>query len=297
MTPGPLPLPPVAAPFQLPFHYGALHHLGLDFLVDPEPVRELLAKHHPALSAAEFDGRALVSLNYQLYFAQYSFGGGVTQEIECNIVAFPTADAGRLPRLTYDEYAHGYDQTKLLGIARIHVLCDNPFAIDAGRKLYAEPKYPGWFEATMPSLNGPGGDAWSVRCKKASPGPDGESITRHEADLLSFTADLTGLDHTPANNTPITGYGTDEGGRALAGPMNVYQPYRQYTLGPATTARVRLTVHDTTAEVGQDLTRLIGDTPAAGAWTYQSPPVAAHNRPYYLGPAPKPEGGARATTL
>lgn len=294
MTPGPLPLPPVPAPFQLPFHYGALHHIGLDFLVDPEPVRELLAKHHPALSAAEFDGRALVSLNYQLYFAQYSFGGGITQEIECNIVAFPTGAAGRLPHLTYEEYAHGYDQTKLLGIARIHVLCDNPFAIDAGRKLYAEPKYPGWFETAMPSLNGPRGEAWSVRCKKASPGSDGESITRHEADLFSFTADLTGLDHTPANNTPITGYGTDEGGRALAGPMNVYQPYRQYTLDPATTARVRLTVHDTTAEAGQDLTRLIGGTPAAGAWTYQSPPVAAHNRPYYLGSAPKPEEGASA---
>lgn len=169
MTPGPLPLPPVAAPFQLPFHYGALHHIGLDFLVDPQPVRELLAKHHPALSAAEFDGQALVSLNYQLYFAQYSFGGGVTQEIEVNIVAFPTGAAGRLPRLGYEEYAHGYDQTKLLGIARIHVLCDNPFAIDAGRKLYAEPKSPGWFEAAMPSLNGPRGEVWSVQCKKASP--------------------------------------------------------------------------------------------------------------------------------
>lgn len=78
----PLPLPPVADPYQLPFHYGALHNIGLDYLVDPDPVREVLAKHHPALTAAHFDGQCLVSLNYQLYFAQYQFGGGITQEID-----------------------------------------------------------------------------------------------------------------------------------------------------------------------------------------------------------------------
>ena len=87
----PLPLPPVAAPYQLPFHYGALHNIGLDYLVGPDPVREVLAKHHPALTAADFDGQCLVSLNYQLYFAQYQFGGGITQEVEVNIVAYPTA--------------------------------------------------------------------------------------------------------------------------------------------------------------------------------------------------------------
>ncbi|WP_314615219.1 hypothetical protein [Streptomyces stackebrandtii] len=154
-----LPLPPVAAPYQLPFHYGALHQIGVDFLVEPEPVRDLLAKHHPALSAAEFDGQAVVSLNYQLYFAQYGFGGGITQEIEFNVIAHPTTEAHRLPRLSYEEYAHGVDQTRLLGIARVHVLCDNPLAIDAGRRLFAEPKHPGWFETTMPSPNGPAGDA------------------------------------------------------------------------------------------------------------------------------------------
>ncbi|MEV0501586.1 hypothetical protein AB0I84_28865 [Streptomyces spectabilis] len=70
----PLPLPPVPEPFQLPFHYGALHHLGVDWLVARGPVRDLLAEHHPDLTAAEFDRRALVSFNYQLYFAQYALG-------------------------------------------------------------------------------------------------------------------------------------------------------------------------------------------------------------------------------
>ncbi|MGW1788800.1 hypothetical protein ACWCO0_11665 [Streptomyces tubercidicus] len=278
----PLPLPPVPEPFQLPFHYGALHHLGIDWLVAPGPVRDLLAKHHPDLSAAEFDGRALVSFNYQLYFAQYPFGGGVTQEIEYNIIAFPTTESDRIPQLTYAQYAQGWDQSKLLGIARIHVLCDNPYAITAGRALYAEPKYPGWFEVDLPSLNGPAGETWTVHGKAADTGPD-DTLEKSETPLFSLTAALDDLATAPANNTPITGYGTCPDGRVLAGPMNVYQPYRWYDLNaPDHADRVRLTVHAPDSDLGRDIHALLADTPAAGAWTYQSPPVAAHNRPYYL---------------
>ncbi|MBT2493817.1 hypothetical protein J7E96_36055 [Streptomyces sp. ISL-96] len=278
----PLPLPPVAAPYQLPFHYGALHNIGVDFLVDPGPVREVLAKQHPALTAADFGGQALVSLNYQLYFAQYPSGGGITQEIEVNIIAYPTAAADRLPQVSYPQYAQGYDQSKLLGIARIHVLCDNPLAIDAGRVLYAEPKYPGWFKADMPSPNGPAGETWNIRCHAADLASDG-SIQQRDVALFSFSADLNTLRPVTANNTPITGYGTEPGGKALAGPMNVYQPYHWYDLTvPAASDRARLTVHHETGALGQDLTHLIGNTPPTGAWTFQSPPVAAHHRPYYL---------------
>ncbi|MFJ9406738.1 hypothetical protein [Streptomyces sp. NPDC101393] len=278
----PLSLPPVAAPYQLPFLYGALHNIGLDYLVDPGPVRGMLAKRHPDLSAADFGGRACVTLNYQLYFAQYPNGGGITQEIEFSIIAHPTASADRLARLSYEEFAHGYDQTKLLGIARLHVLCDNPLAIEAGTALYGEPKYPAWFETTLPSPNGPPGDLWSVTCKQAGPARSGNGIERGETALFSFEAALTGLPRTPVNNTPITGYGTDPTGRPLAGPLNVYQPYQYLSLADGAAERVRLSIHDGTSAVGTDLATLIGDTPAAGAWTYQSPPVAAHNRPYYV---------------
>ncbi|MFF3674562.1 hypothetical protein ACFYYS_11310 [Streptomyces sp. NPDC002120] len=84
------------------------------------------------------------------------------------------------------------------------------------------------------------------------------------------------------NNTPITGYGTDDVGRPLAGPMNVYQPYLWYAPADIAADRAALAVLDPTAEVGQDLTRLLNGTAPAGVWTYQSSPVAAHNRPYYL---------------
>ncbi|MDH6135586.1 hypothetical protein P3T37_005002 [Kitasatospora sp. MAA4] len=278
----PLSRPPVPAPYQLPFHYGALHNVGLDFLVEPGPARELLAERHPALTVAEFGGRACVTLNYQLYFAQYPNGGGITQEIEYSVIAHPAAETDRVAGLSYREFAHGHDQTKLLGIARLHVLCDNPLAIDAGTKLFGEPKYPAWFEAVMPSLNGPAGERWDITCRKAAFTPDGTALDRHDEALFSFTADLTGLTPTPVNNTPITGYGTDADGRALAGPLNVYQPYRHHTLDAATADRVRLQVEDGGSEIGRHLTDLIADRPAAGVWSYQSPPVAAHNYPYYL---------------
>jgi hypothetical protein len=232
----PLPLPPVPAPYQLPFHYGALHNVGIDYLVGPGPVREVLAERHPGLAA-----------------------------------------------IGYQQYARGVDQSKLLGIARIHVLCDNPLAIDAGTRLYAEPKYPGWFEATMPSLNGPADQrTWSVTCKRAGFTADRGGIERQDHPLFSLRADLTGLVPESVNNTPITGYGTDPQQGLLAGPMNVYQPYQHHPLDGAAADRVALVVSDPASAVGRHLAQLVGDTRAAAVWTYQSPPVAAHNRPYYL---------------
>ncbi|GAA1245781.1 hypothetical protein GCM10009665_40810 [Kitasatospora nipponensis] len=279
--PSQLPLPPVAEPYHLPFHYGALHQLGVDYLVDPAPARELLAERHPQLSAADFGGRACVSVNFQLYFAQYPGGAGVTQEVEVSIIAYPTVCAPLLPRVDYAGYARGHDQTRLLGIARIHVVCDNPLAIDAGTRLYAEPKYPGWFEATMPSLNGPSTDQrWSVACRPARLTQAGQGLDRQDGLLFSLDADLTGLPFEPVNNAPVTGYGTDPQDRLLAGPMNVYQPYRYHELSPREAARVRLAAGG--SGVGRELATLLGTAPPVGAWTFQSPPVAAHNRPYYL---------------
>ncbi|MET8624263.1 hypothetical protein ABZW30_10995 [Kitasatospora sp. NPDC004669] len=276
-----LPLPPVPEPYHLPFHYGALHNIGVDYLVEPERARQLLGKRHPGLAVAAFDGGACVSLNYQLYFAQYPNGGGITQELEINLIAHPVFAEERIPVVNYGQYARGYDQTKLLGIARLHVLCDNPLAIDAGRRLYAEPKRPGWFETTMPSLNAPAvRERWSVSCRRATLGDEG--LDRHEEELLALEVDLVGLAAESVNNTPITGYGTDDEGKLLAGPLNVYQPYRYYALDDRTADRVRLDLGNPAEECARDLALLIADAPAAGVWTYQSPPIAAHNRAYYI---------------
>ncbi len=283
VQPGRPHLPPIAEPYQLPFHYGSLHNIGVDYLVDAEPARRILADRHPALTAADFDGRACVSLNYQLYFAQYRNGFSVTQEIEISIIAHPTASTTRVPRVSYEQYAQGFDQTKLLGIARLHVLCDNPLAIDAGTRLFAEPKHPAGFTATMPSPNGPDDDSWEVTCTAAELSADGRTLLPGDLELLSLTADLNGLARRPVNNTPITGYGTTPDGLLLAAPLNVRAPYDSYPLTPESAARrIALKISAPDRPAGADLVTLVGDSPAVGVWTHQSPPVAAHNRPYYI---------------
>jgi hypothetical protein len=276
-----LHLPPIAEPFLLPFHYGALHTVGIDYLVDPEPAEKILSRVHPRLTSALFDDRACVSINYQLYFAQYADGSGITEEIEISIIAYPRGEEQRLPALAYADYARGVDQSKLLGLGRIHVLCDNQVAIEAGTKLFAEPKHPARFIAAMPSPNGPGGESWQITCFSANFASDG-SISAPGEPILKLNARLDGLPAAAVNQAPITGYGTEPTGNLLADSLNIYQPHLLRLLDPATADRVAVEIVDTGAPACADLATLLDGASAVGVWSVQSPPVAAHNRPYYI---------------
>jgi hypothetical protein len=277
----PLPLPPIPEPFRLPFYCGAWHNVGIDYLVDLEVAAKILGRTHPRLVPADFDGSGCLSINYQLYFAQYGDGSSITEEVEINIIAYPQGEEHRMFPVSYAQYATGLDQTKLLGIGRIHVLCDNAMAIEAGTKIFAEPKLPARFTALMPSLNGPQTSDWHIRVLDADFAGDG-SVTSGGRLLFSIDAHLGGLAGVPVNNTPITGYGTDEQARLLSSRLSIYQPYQYYLLDSETAARVSLHVAEPTSLVGQDLTALLDRAAPAGVWTYQSAPVAAHSRPYYL---------------
>jgi hypothetical protein len=280
----PHPLPAIPDGFRLPFHYGALHNVGVDYLVPLDRVTRHLAG--TGLSPAVLDGKACVSFNYQLYFAQFDFGPSVTQEIELNIIAFPTASSSLVPDLTYVQFAHGEDQTKLRGNWRIQVACDAPPAIRAGKKLFNEPKFPAWFKTTMPSPNADPGTVWKVECLGAELTSDGDDIIKHDKPLFSFQADLSGLLPAPVSIAPFTEYGTDPQHRTLAAPLNVYQPYQHYALDGQGHQRVRLAVEDPKSAIGADLAALTKGVHAVGVWTYQSPTVAAQNRPYYTATKP-----------
>jgi hypothetical protein len=274
------PLPPTPAPFQLPFYYGTLTNVGVYYLVDPMRVQPYLAGTglHLALMRPDGDhsGRyACVSYNFQLYFGQSGNGFGVTQELEINIVAYPEGAAAFIPEVTFHEYLMGLEQTKLYGNHRVHVACDNDFAIDAGRKLFGEPKFKASFTTAMPSLNASPDAAWDIACLD----PAG-------ATLFSFRADLAGMASTAMSFGPIPEYGTRDG-RMLVAPWNILQPFQTYLLPPAEAARVTLTYgadQPGQPPVASDLRTLIGDAPAVAAYVVQSPPVAIQNPPYYVGP-------------
>lgn len=292
-------LPDIPKGFDLPFYYGTFTNLGVDYLVDKGRAEALLKDFEPSgqLSVAEFEGKACLSFNYQVYFAQFAHGTGVTQETEFNIVAYPTAAASRVPKLTYKQYARGEDQTRNLGFCRHRVACDADPAIKAGKELFGEPKFKAGFAVTLPVPNGTPTDApdpatganavwydtWKVTCLKVD--DDGEET---EEAYFTFTADLRGLPAKTVSAAPFTEFGTRKVGgsdKALAAPLNVFQPYQWYDLEKQS-KKVALTSGNSPDPKIKSFIDAIAATEPVGAWLYQSPPVAVQNRPYFLPTAP-----------
>ena len=294
-------LPPLPKGFTLPFFYGSFTNIGFDYLLDDpddkQAVADLLSED-PAgrhLSPAVFGDSVCLSLNYKLYFAQFGSGTAVTQEIELNVVAHPTAEAARVPELTYPQYAHGEDQTRTLGFCRIHVACDNDIAIKAGVRLFNEPKHKAGFQHTLPVPNATTVDPktvdrWKVVCGRYGTAAADGSFTPADT-YFSFEADLTGLTAQPVSAAPFTEYGSRRVGeddasphyRPLAAPLNVFAPYAWYDLSDGEDP-VELTLGQADPQQGRSrpFLELIEDRNPAGAWVHQSPPVAAQNRPYWV---------------
>ncbi|MCZ0989385.1 hypothetical protein [Streptomyces diastatochromogenes] len=293
-------LPPLPQGFTLPFFYGTFTNIGFDYLLDDadehQAVKALLREDAAGryLSPAVFEGSVCLSFNYQLYFAQFGSGTGVTQEIELNVVAHPTAEAHRVPRLTYTQYAHGEDQTRILGFCRVHVACDSDIAIKAGVELFNEPKHKAGFRHTLPVPNATtvdpkAVDQWKVVCGKYGTAAADGSFTPANT-YFSFEADLSGLTSQPVSAAPFTEYGSghvhkDEESphfRPLAAPLNVLSPYAWHDLRDGEEPLELALGQADPQGRSKAFLDLIVDKSPAGAWVYQSPPVAAQNRPYWV---------------
>lgn len=263
-------LPTIPDGFTLPFYYSSLTDFEVLYLVDPGVTANFLAG--TGLSAASFGGRACVSYNFQSYTGQFPFGTGTTQEIELNIVAYPTAMRDRVVQLSFADFVTGQDQTKLYGNHRVHVPCDSDPAIAAGMHLFGEPKFKTSFTMNLPALNDPSVSTWSFTCN------DPDHVDR---TIFGATADLTGLAALTADVSPQTEYGLFEG-RLIGCRWNMLQPMRAYLLDDASASCVALTLGDSTHPMRTDLATLIGGAPAAAVRTYQSPPAAIQSRAYFV---------------
>ena len=109
--------------------------------------------------------------------------------------------------MTAQEFLAGQDQTKSIGGYRIHVPCDAPGAINAGRGLYGEPKYLAQFQYTTPTLNDPSVVTWSYSVFQDAGGKPGTLV-------YSIDADLQGLAVRQQNPSPLVEYGVVEHGGA-----------------------------------------------------------------------------------
>jgi hypothetical protein len=268
-------MPPVPAGFQMPFYYASLVNCAMYFPADPGVLSPYLKGKfvRPAL----FDGQGLVYFNYQLYTAHFPGFMSLVTEIELNIVSYPVAREREVPRLTLREFVAGEDQTKLYGNLRVHVPCDNPQAIKAGVELFGEPKFQTTFNASLPSLNDPTVETWTVICNDpgaADPSKDDGGY------IFKAVADLRGLGASAGNVSPTTEYGI-VGGRLIGARWNILEPHRTYFLDPKQAKRVAMTYGASQHQMRKDMQALIGKTPCAAVQTFDSKPAAVQSRAYY----------------
>ncbi|HEY0312908.1 MAG TPA: hypothetical protein VGC56_10490 [Allosphingosinicella sp.] len=266
----PSTLPTIPAGFGLPFFYSSLTNFEVMHLVDPGRVAPYL--EGTGLAAATFGGRACASYNYQGYTGPFPNGTGFTQEIELNIVSYPEALAGRTVEMSFQEFVLGNDQTKLFGSHRVHVPCDSPPAIAAGVQLFGEPKFQTTFATSIPALNDPSVETWTVTCND----PDDPKVA-----IFTGTADLRGLPVLTADISPQTEYGRHDG-ELIGCRWNILQPYCACLLGAGESKRVGLQLGQSRHPMRADLAALIGEAPAAAVRTFQSAPAAIQSRAYFV---------------
>jgi hypothetical protein len=264
-------LPPIPKGFGLPFYYATLFNIEVAFLVDRKKVLPYLDK--TGLIAADFDGKAIVSFNFQNYTGQFPNGASTTQEIELNIVAYPESQKSTVAFVTAKEYLRGEEQTKLMGHKRVWVPCDADPAIAAGKVLFGEPKFKTTFTINLPSLNAPDVNTWTVTCN--DPVNEKESI-------FSCVADITGLTPEMAAFSPITEYGQFEN-KLIGCRWNILQPTCLHFLEEKEgRKRVKMRYGKSDHPMKKDMENLIGDTAAFAVRTSMSAPAAIQTRAYYI---------------
>lgn len=202
---------------------------------------------------------------------QFPTGASITQEIELNILAYPSGLANIVASVSFRQFVLGDEQSKIFGNHRVWVPCDADLAINAGKELFGEPKFKTSFAISIPSLNDPTVTTWNFTCQDpANP----------KTAIFTCTADLRGFDSVFSNPAPHTEYGS-VGGRMIGCRWNVLSPYQTCFLDASDSTRVTLTIGTSAHPMASDMKALIGSTPAAAVRSFQSASAATQSRAYY----------------
>jgi hypothetical protein len=202
----------------------------------------------------------------------FNNGQELTTETEFNIVAHPKSEHGRVPvGLSLNEYLSGGDQTKLIGNLRLHVACDDPIAVAAGREVFGEPKFITTFDYNIPGVNVASQQTWHWRCND----PQDKSLFIFDLEMQQLTAPATWV-----NPSPITGY-TYLVGRGVGSRWNPLTPAQQFMLQPSQST---ITFGASDHPMRADMQSIIGTTPAVAVQVSVSPPVCIESGPYYVNP-------------
>lgn len=248
----------------MPFQYGSLSSFRVYLAVEPALAERLLAD--TGFIPVRFDGDAVVALDLQRYTAHGPTFLATTSEIELTAVGAPARDAGRLPPMRLGEFLRGADETRTLGYYRLHVPCDNAFAVDAGIALFGERKYVAAIRCEAPSPNGHPEPTWDYACDV-----DGVPAVR-------VRADLRGRPWWSATQAAIVRYATLEGRLSgarwdLVGDVRVFEgdPPGDLAIVPT----------DAPHALASDLRAIVAASRFVAARAYSSPPAATEGRAFY----------------
>jgi hypothetical protein len=287
--------------FRMPFFYASLSSLKVYYAVQTSGLLPFLTG--TTLRPAKFTDlpgeQAVVSVEFQNYTGH---GGTLLEtcnEVEFNVLAFPASRADRVAPMSLKEFIRGMEQTKSVGGFRLYVPCDNPFAIQAGRIVFGEPKFLTTFAFSLPTPNAPDQRTWTYTVHDSAyvPPANGKHSPKPKDVIYTVNADLTGLPADPHGNpSPIVLYSMlpelpDGGlagrngysGQRLIGSLwNIFDLDFIYPLDGSTQKRVTMTFGKSKHPMRVDMEKIIGPAPPVCVQVYQSEPVAAENRAYYV---------------
>jgi hypothetical protein len=261
----------------MPFYYHSLLNCELFFYVKPEVLQPYLAD--TGLNLAPMDDYGIVTYNFQNYTAQFAGFDSVVLELEYNILAYPASRARNTPTLTLEEFLHGEDQTKLIGNHHVHVACTNANAVDAGKKLFSEPKFLANINSNVPSPNSPEVETWSFICSdydQANPGSTEPLIFRTEIDLRPFKPFI-------GNASPNTEYGYVNN-QLVSARWNIYGEFLTYLAEASRPLEPTLTFGTSKLKMRSDVRKMLEGARCGAVRTFQSAPVATQARPFFVNP-------------
>lgn len=269
----------------MPFYYASFVGIWVYWLTDIEDVGPFFQRPDfvPYVFKDEYGNeKALIAINFQTYTDHAGMALGVVNEVEFNICAYPASDQNRVPMgLSVDDFLMGIDQTKRIGLFRIHVPADNTIAVAAGRDFFGEPKFFAKFWYEVPALNDQSQKSWDVYVyDKDANNPQGPSSPQ---DNLIFHMTVPELDMMPrwANTSPLALYtyvdGVPNGSHwQMLLPMAHYCP-----LTPGVVEGVTIETGDSEEEgMAADIRALIGDNHAVAVQVFRSNPACIEGGAY-----------------
>jgi hypothetical protein len=284
--------------FTMPFFYASLQSFWVYYLVETHLIEAVLPNSAPEqrLKVARFlDGDreyGMVSLDFQRYTGHASGFLEHVEEVEFNVYVYPEVRDGEVPLLSWQDYLMGKDQTKTVGGYRIHVPCNNPGAVAAGRGFYGEPKYLAYFQYTVPSPNDASVTTWDYSVLESIPPTPALAkeypfvdLTKPGPLIYQLQADVAGVPTVAANASPLIEYGVNPYGSqvVVANFWNFFGAFQTAFLTPEQAAKVTLTLGSTDDPQGlrRDLQNLCANRLPVAVQSFDSPVVSAEGGPWF----------------